>query len=48
MLDPENQTLKDMLLTESICTEEQLIEVEEEQKRSGKPLSEILIDYEII
>ena len=48
MLDPENQTLKDMLLTESICTEEQLIEVEEEHQRSGKPLSEILIDYEII
>lgn len=48
MLDPENQTLKDMLLSESVCTEEQLIEVEEEHQRSGKPLSEILIDYEII
>ncbi|OGV34990.1 MAG: pilus assembly protein PilB [Lentisphaerae bacterium GWF2_45_14] len=48
MLDPENQTLKDMLIAESICTPEQLTEIEEEHHRSGKPLSEILIDYEII
>ena len=48
MLDAENQTLKDILLAESICTEKQLEEVEEEHDRSGKPFSEVLIDYEII
>ncbi len=48
MLDPENQALKDILLSENACTEEQLIEIEEEHSRSGKPLSEILIDYEIL
>jgi len=48
MLDAENQTLKDILLAENICTEKQLVEIEEEHERSGKPFQEVLVDFEII
>jgi len=48
MLDAENQTLKDILLSENICTEKQISEVIEEHERSGKPFREVLVDFEII
>ncbi len=48
MLDPESETLKDMLLEAELCTEEQLVEIEEEHERSGKVFQELLMDYEII
>lgn len=48
MLDPESQTLKDILLAEHLCTEEQLKEVEEEHDRNGKPLKEVIIDFGIL
>lgn len=48
MLDPESETLKEILKEQDICPEEQLIEVEEEYNRTGKPFSELLIDFEII
>ncbi len=48
MLDPESETLKSILLTEGICDEGQILEAEEEYKRTGKPLSEILIDFQMI
>lgn len=46
--DAETQTLKDLLLAEGICTDEQLTEVEEERIRSGKFFSEVLIDFGIL
>ncbi len=48
MLDPESETLKSILLSEEICTEDQMLEAEEEFKRTGKPLSEIIIDFQMI
>ncbi len=48
MLDSESQTLKDILLAEHLCTEEQLKEVEEEHDRNGKPLKEVIIDFGIL
>lgn len=48
LLDAESQTLKDILLSEEVCTDEQLIEVEEEHDRSGKPFKEVLYDYGLI
>lgn len=48
MLDPESETLKNILSSEEICTEEQLLEVEEEYSRTGKPFAKILIDFAIV
>ncbi|MBN1864045.1 MAG: hypothetical protein JW808_04010, partial [Victivallales bacterium] len=48
MLDPESEALKGMLLDAELCTEEQLVEIEEEHERTGKVFKELLIDYEII
>ncbi len=45
MLDPESHSLKEILLSENICTVEQLQEAEEESERSGKPYKEVLVNY---
>lgn len=48
MLDTENQTLKDILIANECCTEEQLAEVIEEHERTGTPLQELLVDFGIL
>ena len=48
MLDPESQTLKDILLANECCTEEQLAQVIEEYERTGTPLQELLVDFGIL
>lgn len=48
MLDPDNQTLKDILLGNGACTPEQMKEVEEEHERTGKALKDIVIDFQIM
>ena len=48
MLDPESETLKGMLVEEGLCSEDQLIEIEEEHERTGKVFQDLLVDYEII
>ena len=48
MFDSESQTLRDILLTDGLCTREQIKECEEEYDRSGKPLKDILINYQIL
>ena len=48
MLDPESQSVKDMLLASGIIPADQLAEVEEEYERSAKPLKELLINYDMI
>ena len=48
MLDPESQSLKDMLLASGIIPADQLAEVEEEYERSAKPLKELLVNYDMI
>ena len=48
MLDPESQSLKDIVLASNMVTKDQLIEVEEEYGRTAKPLKELLINYEIL
>ncbi len=48
MLDTESLTLRDILLAEEICSEEQLIEVEEMHETSGKSFKDSLIDYGLI
>ena len=45
MLDTENQTLKDILIANDVCTEKQLAEVIEEHERTGTPLQELLVDF---
>ena len=47
MLSPEDQTLRDIILAESVCDEEQMQEIIEEQERTGKPLAELIVNYEI-
>jgi len=44
----ESETLKGMLIESEICTEDQLVEIEEEHERTGKIFQELLVDYEII
>ena len=48
MLDPDNQTLKDIILNAGVCSPEQMKDAEEEHERTGKPLKEILIDFQIL
>jgi len=48
MLDTESQILKDILISEGLCTEEQLGEAEEEQTRNGKPFKEVLVDFGLL
>lgn len=48
MLDPDNQSLKDILLSVDACMPEQMQEVEEEFERTGKPLKEILVNFGIL
>ncbi len=48
MLDPESQSLKDIVLASNMVTKEQLAEIEEEYERTSKPLKELLINYEIL
>lgn len=48
MLDSENQTLKDILVANECCTEEQLAQVIEEYERTGTPLQELLVDFGIL
>ncbi len=48
MLDPDNQTLKDILLSCGACSAEQMQEVEEEHERTGKSIKEILMDFQYI
>ncbi|MCF6176812.1 MAG: Flp pilus assembly complex ATPase component TadA [Victivallaceae bacterium] len=48
MLDAEAQSLKDILLMESKCNEEQLQEAEDEHDRSGKPYLQVIIDYGLL
>lgn len=48
MLDSENQTLKDILIANECCTEEQLAQVVEEYERTGTPLQELIVDFGIL
>ena len=48
MLDSENQTLKDILLNANACSEQNMKEAEEEFERTGKPLQQILVDFQIL
>lgn len=48
MLDPESQSLKDILLASNIVTKDQLKEVEEEYERTAKPLKELIINFDIM
>ena len=48
MLDSENQTLKDILLNANACSAQNMKEAEEEFERTGKPLQQILIDFQIL
>ncbi|MBO5958715.1 MAG: type II/IV secretion system protein [Lentisphaeria bacterium] len=48
MLDPESQSLKDMILASGMIPADQLAEVEEEYERSAKPLKELLINYDLV
>ncbi len=47
MLDPENQSLKNLLIAERLCSSEQLQEIEEEYLRNGKSFFQISIDFDI-
>ena len=48
MLDSENQTLKDILLNANACSDQNMKEAEEEFERTGKPLQQILVDFQIL
>ncbi|MDD5727787.1 MAG: ATPase, T2SS/T4P/T4SS family [Victivallales bacterium] len=45
MLDAEGQALKDILLTEGICTAEQVQDAEDEHDRTGTSFREVIINY---
>jgi type IV pilus assembly protein PilB len=48
MLDSESESLKGILLSEEICSETQILEIEEEHHRTGKRFADLLIDFGII
>jgi type IV pilus assembly protein PilB len=48
MLDPESQSLKDIVLAAEICTEEQMEEIEEEHKRSGKGFQDLIVNFGLL
>ncbi len=48
MLDSESESLKGILLSEEICSETQLLEIEEEFARTGKRFADLLIDFGIV
>ena len=48
MMNPEDEVLKNLLLAEDLIDEEQVLELEEEYKRTGRQFQNILMDYEII
>lgn len=48
MLDAEGQALKDILLTEGICTPEQIQDSEDEHERTGASFREVIINYGFI
>jgi type IV pilus assembly protein PilB len=48
MLDPESQTLRDLILNAGLCKEEQLQEVEDEHDRTGKPFNEVIVNYGLL
>ena len=48
MLDSESQSLYDIILSEGLCTEDQLKEASEEQERNGKTFKEVLIDFGLL
>lgn len=45
MLDTEGQALKDILLTEGICTSEQIQDAEDEHNRTGTSFRDVIINY---
>ena len=45
MLDAEGQALKDILLTEGICTSEQIQDSEDEHDRTGTSFRDVIINY---
>jgi len=45
MLDAEGQALKDILLTEGICTSEQIQDAEDEHDRTGTSFRDVIINY---
>ena len=48
MLDPENQSMKDIALKSKLCTAAQMSEVLEEHERTGRPVRDILIDFQLV
>lgn len=48
MLDSESQTLKDILISEDLCTREQIKDCEEECERNGKSLKDVLVNYQML
>ncbi len=48
MLDHDSLALKDILLAENVCSEEQLQEVEEECERTGKPYTEVIVNFGLL
>ena len=47
MLSHEDQALRDIVLAAGICDEEQVQEIIDEHERTGKSLSELVVNYEI-
>ena len=48
MMNREDEILKNMLLSEEIINEDQVIELEEEFARTGRLFADMLVDYEIL
>lgn len=48
MLDPENQTLKDIILAAGAMTPDQMQEAEEESERTGYPLQECITNLQYL
>ena len=47
MLDPENQSMKDIVLKSKLCSAEQLEEVIDEHIRTGRPLKDVIVDFQL-
>ena len=48
MMNIEDEMLRNLLLSEKVLKKEQVIELEEEFKRTGRQFSKLIVDYEIL
>ena len=47
MLDPENQSMKDIVLKSKLCSTEKMEEILDEHLRTGRSLKDVILDFQL-